>query len=373
MFYVQSYISNVSFPTTLEELYEYARSFNLEMLLGCDFDRMEDGYEERTNLWTAPKWCKKGDVVFFMHAKTAGQKISCLRNLLLSERSNCTNDQFWLMMNALIRAKKLYKIYGGKIFAIGRISGELEYLPHDEEYKYHWKSSIYAPLDSIFLLETPIDISEFNQKITVSRQSSITPLFGDDFEFIKKLILSKNSIVEDYLLNSVAEPMPLSKINDDNWITVVNKYRRSFFLEIQFRTFYVNRLLKYLGDIKTIYKECPCKKEQAPSTTFVDNVIKLNDKYLPVEIKLSVSAERNISAQLKSYCGLNILMLDNGRDVHDCVYSNNVLVIDTESIYIYNDIDESMDKVYDLDDIQSYEDISVLRNVIIEELQARNI
>ena len=366
MFYVQSYISNVSFPTTLDEVYDFARSFNLETLLGCDFDRMEFDYEKRTNLWTAPKWCKKGDIVFFMHAKTAFQKIARLRKQLLSERSNYTNDEFWLMMNALIRAKKLYNIYGGKIFAIGRISGEVEYDPSDVE--YHWKSNIYAPIDSIFLLETPIDISEFNQKIIISRQSSITPLFGEDFEFVKNLILSKNTVVEDYLLNSIAEPMPLSKISDDNWIEIVNRYRRSFFLETQFRTFYVNRLLKYLGDLKTIYKECPCKKKRS-KTTFVDNVIKLNDKYLPVEIKLSVSAERDISAQLESYCGLDTLILDGKRDVHENVCSSNVLVIDTENVYIYSSPDKSLKKIYDLDDIQSYEDISVLRCIIIEELQ----
>ena len=331
MFYVQSYISNVSFPTTLDEVYDFARSFNLETLLGCDFDRMEFDYEKRINSWTAPKWCKKGDIVFFMHAKTAFQKITGLRKQLLSERSNYTNDEFWLMMNALIRAKKLYNIYGGKIFAIGRISGEVEYDPSDVE--YHWKSNIYAPIDSIFLLETPIDISEFNQKIIISRQSSITPLFGED-----------------------------------NWIEIVNRYRRSFFLETQFRTFYVNRLLKYLGDLKTIYKECPCKKKRS-KTTFVDNVIKLNDKYLPVEIKLSVSAERDIFAQLESYCGLDTLILDGKRDVHENVWSSNVLVIDTENVYIYSSSDKSLKKIYDLDDIQSYEDISVLRCIIIEELQ----
>ena len=37
MKYVQAYISNISFPTSLGELYSYARLFNMEMLLGCDY------------------------------------------------------------------------------------------------------------------------------------------------------------------------------------------------------------------------------------------------------------------------------------------------------------------------------------------------
>ena len=366
MLYVQSYISNVSFPTALDEVEKNARAFDIETLLGCEFEGRCPDNTKRIIPWTAPRWCKNGDVVFFMHAKTAVNKINYLRKLLLSERQDYSNNQFWLMMNALIRAKKLYNLYGGKIFAIGRVSGNVEYISMEEE--RHWRSNIYAPIDSIFLLETPIDMSEFKQKITISGQSSITPLFGEDFEFIKNLILSKNAVVEDFLINSVAEPMPLSKINDENWIEIVNRHRRGFFLEAQFRTFYVNRLLKYIGDIKSIYKECPCKKKQSRST-FIDNVIKLNNKYLPVEIKLSVSAERDIFAQLESYCKLDMLLLDGERDVHDCVYNNNVLVIDTESVYIYNNTSVSLNKIFDLDNIQSYDDISILRQKIIDGLQ----
>lgn len=49
----------------------------------------------------------------------------------------------------------------------------------------HWKSNIYAPIDDIFLLENPIDISEFNIEIDVSRQNSITSVLDEKFSFIK--------------------------------------------------------------------------------------------------------------------------------------------------------------------------------------------
>ena len=87
-----------------------------------------------------------------------------MKTQLLSNRSRYSNDAFWIMMNALIRAKKIYEMYGGKIFAIGRINGTPIYDPADTE-QQHWKSKIYAPIDNIFLLEKPIDISEFHTEI----------------------------------------------------------------------------------------------------------------------------------------------------------------------------------------------------------------
>ena len=262
MHYVQAYISNISFPTSLDEVYSYAHLFNMEMILGCDFynllndeNYMDFGniekHESRKTEWTAPKWCKGGDIVLFMHSKTANARISSMKTQLLSNRDCYTDNAFWVMMNALIRAKKIHDIYGGKIFAVGRINGTPIYDPSEND-QLHWKSKIYAPINSIFLLEKPIDISEFHTVIMVSRQSSITPVFGEQFTYLKELILKKNPIVEYYFKESVAEPVPLTKIDNKNWLDVVNNYRRSFFLEIQFRSFYVDRFLKYIGRYEII-------------------------------------------------------------------------------------------------------------------------
>lgn len=360
MNYVQAYISNISFPNSLDEVYNYAHFFNMEAIIrGGD-----DGeYEDRETAWTAPKWCKKGDIVFFMHAKYANSKISKLKNELLSSRERYSNSAFWTIMNALIRAKKIHEIYGGKIFAIGKISGNPAYEKMDNE-NLHWRSNIYAPIDDIFLLENLVDISEFSIELEVSRQSSITPVFGEKFDFIKKLILYKNIIVEKYFIDSVAEPMPLYKLNDDNWLKIVNCHRRDFFLEAQFRAFYVDRFLKVLGDTKAFFKECGCKKENR-SKTFVDNVIKMNGKYLPVEIKLSVSAEKDINSQLMSYCNLKQLYLTADKVVTDNIYKDNVLVIDTDKIYVYYDKKRMIKEVFELDDIESNDDIANLRVIII--------
>lgn len=171
--------------------------------------------------------------------------------------------------------------------------------------------------------------------------------------------------MEKYFIDSVAEPMPLYKLNDDNWLKIVNCHRRDFFLEAQFRTLYVDRFLKILGDTKTFYKESACKKEKR-SKTFVDNVIKIKGKYLPVEIKLSVSAEKDIKSQLASYCNLAQLYLTGDKVVADNVYKDNVLVIDTDKIYIYYDQKRMFKEVVELDDIENNDDIVNLKEVIIK-------
>ena len=42
MNFVQSFITNISFPTTLDELYEYVHLFDVEKILGCDFFNLLD-------------------------------------------------------------------------------------------------------------------------------------------------------------------------------------------------------------------------------------------------------------------------------------------------------------------------------------------
>lgn len=374
MNFVQAFITNISFPTTLDELYGYVHLFDVEKILGCDyFDFIDDNgfyddcdtkvYERRENCWTAPKWCKKGDIVFFMHSKTANVKIRRLRSELLNNRENLSPDYFWTMMNALIRAKRLHELYGGRIFAIGEVSGQLINDPNSNGESQHWKSSIYAPINSIFLLENPIDISQFNSKIMISRQSTITSVSGENFKYLKNLMLQNNKVIEPYFEEAIAEPMPLYMISEDNWLTVVNKHRRSFFLEEQFRTYYVDRFLKSLGDIKSFYRECTCVKK-GKAKTFVDNAIRFQGKYLLVEVKLSVSAERNIIGQLTNYCDLDELWLEKNMKIADEFYSDSILVIDTEKLYIYSHHNHLLKPFFDLDDIKTNEDIVSLRDFI---------
>lgn len=362
---VQSFINNISFPKSLEELYWYATehgSYNVEDILN-----------DVITIWTSPKWAKIGDIVFFMHAKTAKSTITKLRSQLLNEKENILPNKFDLLYDWINRGLDLYKQYGGKIFAIGRVIGAPEYISDDDDdYEdaslYHWGSKIYSEIE-IFILDNPIDISEFNDYIFISRQSGITPVFGKEYVKLKELIISKNSIPK-YFIDSISTPLPLAKINVKNWISITEEYRRSFMLESQFRSYYVDYLLSAISDRKIIYKECRCIKNNCPDS-FVDNVIFINGKYLPVEVKLSIKAEQDIKSQVKKYCNTDEIIIDsksNRKIIPNQIFNNNVLIIDTESIYMFNAKDYEIGVLYSLNNLNNNHELKQIKKALLKEL-----
>ena len=267
------------------------------------------------------------------------------------------------------RARKLYKSYGGKIFAIGRVSGRAEYDSQEGDEVLHWASRFYAPIDRIFVLQQPIDILEFSDFLPVSTRGAITPVFGSDFDRLKKIICSKNEI-PDYLKKSRAIPLPLQKINPENWLDVTQEYRRLFALEIQFRRFYVDYFLKVLGQQKTFYAECECY-QQGKRTGFADNAIKLGGKWCFVEVKLNVHAEPHLHDQLKKYCHAERVVLQKGERTltQEKVWQNTMLVIDTTAFYFYDFLADELTFLKNLDEIRTEADIEVLRKKVIPLLQ----
>lgn len=356
---VQAFINNISFPTSLDELlnfyiYEHG-TFNIEDIL----------VEEET-YWTVPKWAKAGDIVFFMHSKTAISKITALKTKLMNSKGMYSENDFSEMLEWIERGRTLYRFYGGKIFAIGRVSGIPEYFSEDDELLLHWGTRIYADIDSIMVLENPVDISKFNDFILVSRGSAITGVFGNDY---KRLIdvIGKSNKLPRYVTESISIPIPINEINKNNWIELAGQYRRSFFLEIQFRSFYVNYLLPLLGDQKKIYRECRCCKDNNPDS-FVDNIIKIKGKYLPVEVKLDINAEADIKSQVTKYCNVSKCFLDQKSSDYinsSVMYTNNTLIIDTYKIYMYTDKNKTITEIYDLDNLKTKDDIDFIKNRLL--------
>ena len=346
---VQAFIDNISFPRTLEELEWFADEFNVEQILTVDETE-----------WTAPKWTVQGDIVFFFHAKTAIQKITMLETKLRQERTVLSNEKYRYLYDALQRARGLYKAYGGKIFAIGRISGRTIYDPQEEDEIFHWASRFYAPIDKIYVLEYPVDIDEFSDFLSISTRGAITPVVGSDFDRLKEIIASKNE-TPDYFRESSATPLPLQKINAENWLDVTREYRRLFTLENQFRRFYVDYLLRELGDQKKFYSECACYKE-GMCTGYVDNVVLLHKKWCSVEVKLNAATEAHLFDQLRKYCGVEkMIAREGGKLLAERIVQTKVIIIDTEKVYLYDNNASEMKEIIHLDELKTKEDIQLFR------------
>lgn len=364
--HVQAFINNIVFPKTLDEVMFYAAEH------GCF--NVEDILEEDTTVWTVPKWAKIGDIVFFMHSKTSISTITRLKSELIDCDILYDEDDYKLLDEWLEKGRQLYKQYGGKIFAIGRVTGIPEYIADDdEEYEtadyYHWKSKIYSEI-VVDVLENPIDISEINDFIYVSRQSAITGVFGKEYQKLKEIIKQKNDIPL-YFENSESQLLPFREINDSNWISLTDEYRRSFMLEAQFRSYYVDYLLASIGDRKTFYRECRCVKSGMPDS-FVDNVIIINGQYLPVEVKLNVQAEKNIKQQVVKYTNDDYIVLSqkSGKSIDGAkIYSSKVLIIDTEGLYMYDSDMDDIKDVYRLSKLIKQQDLEGLKSVVAKYLQ----
>ena len=259
----------------------------------CYFNTDNNYYPE----WTAPRWAKTGDIVFFMMAKTSINHMKRLKRQLNEDGDTYSIRERKMILEALQRGEKLYQKYGRKILAVGKVNGDIVYdLPSSEQ---HWKSRIYAPIDGLSILDHLVSIDEFRSFLTLARQATITPVLGESFEKLKKLIMSKNEVPQ-YFADSPATPMPLSSIDRNNWITYGNMYRRRFFLEDQVRHYYVDYLLQGHGDTKKFYSECCYRKNN--KLAWVDNLIKFQGKYLTVEVKLSIHNEADLPGQLSQYC-----------------------------------------------------------------------
>lgn len=95
----------------------------------------------------------------------------------------------------------------------------------------------------------------------------------------------------------------------------------------------------------------------------MDYVIRFYRRYLPVEVKLTVSMD-SIATQVTKYCNDDVVYLDSAekREVSgERFYKNHVLLIDVDNIFLYDDRTGTVDKIYDLDDIRTEEDIRRFR------------
>lgn len=348
--YVNAYINNISFPTSIEELETFINEhgmYNVEEVL-C--------YPEVC--WTVPRSSKIGDIVLFYHAKTAISRITALaaKVKMLPDGSDHSKT---LLMDWLERARGLFKMYGGKVFAVARITGSPEYWKTEDNAAnpYHWHGRIYADVGDIVVLDSPVDIHEFNSFIKVSRQSAITPLPAAEFNKLRCIIQSRNENLPNYFLRCQIGCYSLSHINRDNFLAVTQMYRRRFLLEIDFRSYYVDYLLKSLVGHQ-FWQECRCHTEGKPNC-FVDNVFKFANQYFLLEVKLNIQMEKNLSGQLRQYINADHIYLEKGtlkEEITD-FERKYMYVIDTNAFYRYDAATDQLIELVRLDYVTSVNEI----------------
>lgn len=353
---VQAYILNLSAPSSLYEL-EDLRRLDMEEAIDCT-----------GGAWTAPRWAKAGDIIFYTHAKTAIAKISSTHTALKEEREYYTKEAYEELEDLIKRERKLYSQYAGTIFAVGRLSGAPRLIPREELAEgLHYATRIMAEIDDMVAFSEPVKVDDCSDFLHIAMTSGITQVDGDIFESLKDKISEKNEI-PSYLKNATASTMPLTKINETNWMTLPGEYRRAFMYEAQFRHYYVDYLLRALSGQKKIFRECRCKKS-CIGNSYIDNVIVFDGKYLPVEVKLSIRIEQNLKRQVRKYCYDDFIVLDekSGRTAdQNATYNNRVLIVDTYSVYMYNYENDEIIEILSLDKLDDIAAVQQLKGLVRE-------
>ena len=103
----------------------------------------------------------------------------------------------------------------------------------------------------------------------------------------------------------------------------------------------------------------------------MDYVIRFNKRYLPVETKLSVSAEPNIVSQVSKYVYNSQVFLTDDRKrrvTGEYFHPGKVLIIDTEKIFMYDAKSNLVEEILDLNQITSKADLSLVKQIIRQKL-----
>ena len=346
---VQAFINSIALPSTIEDLLFFIKDNHLldpeQILLNS------------SEVWSVPRWCKKGDIVFFMITVSSAQAISHVRAEMKKQRDFIQPDDYRFLNFGVMREESIYDRYGGTIFAIGRVSGNIETVSGDKR--------VYARVDNIIVLDQPLHYDQFKGKVPVSKGGSITPVYSEKYSLLKDQMSQMNSL-PDYVLKSRSEPIRESSINRENWLEIAKNYRFHYTLEEQFRKAFVDYLLKDVSDSRKLYAECYCKNKKG-HWGFIDNVVLFNGKYLPVEVKLNVDLEADLIGQVSKYCSLSLLKLTQDLSLvapEDETFSDKVIIIDTFGIYLYDDTIHDYQKIYDFFSLSTKDDLKTIRDTI---------
>ncbi len=112
-------------------------------------------------------------------------------------------------------------------------------------------------------------------------------------------------------------------------------------------------------------------RKHNPHPSYADNIIVFGGKYLPVEVKLDISAEADLKKQVRKYCNCDVTYLDQYKKriaPQEKVISNRVLIIDTFSVFLYDNDTDSISELCNLNTIKQNGDIIRLRDKLMSKV-----
>jgi hypothetical protein len=328
---VQSCITTISFPNTIEALRAMVVS-NQPLGAGAtDLETLLNFKPNHGAWWTTPRWITTGDVLWFYHTLSAKAKIARLRKQI--KRAETDAD----LIAVLDRAAKLAEQYAGTIFACAEVAGPTEYVKAEGEI-YHFKNPMFAPLARVICFKHPLSATRFEHVIKINRQGTITAVSGESFDRLKELIAEDNSL-PDFVRLAHSGDIGFRKVDRTNWRTVSCLPETRFIHEAQIRAYFLDYLIDELKDLRTPrLEECQCMRS-GQQTGVADYMIQIDGRWVPVEAKLNLLTERDISGQVAKYTHIDAFrpMKDTDKQTRQVADAAVCLVIDQAGIYLLAD------------------------------------
>lgn len=345
-YWVQSAVTSVSFPRTLERL----RAMGLKWLniLGrdwtTDMDILLDFPQGSDVNWIAPKWLMAGDILFFYHTKSAlnitkklyRSALSLNYDTELRRTANIqTQEDAARMAQLLSNSVTMAETYSGTIFGYAEVSGR-PIRTFDEN--KHFYGTVYAPLLNVYIFKNPLSVREFSDILRIG-QNTTTPIYGYVFEKLKTKLEANNTIPPS-LSNAKPGRLGFREVKDDNWESVSCNNDTRFIDEEQIRTYFIDYLLKELKDpSSSVYLECTCYKN---GDTFgrADYFFQIGGSYIPVEAKLNVIVEHGLVSQVLKYTHTDFFIPTKGVAKDKMITLDDspfCIVMDQAGLYLLKD------------------------------------
>lgn len=342
--WVQSCIMAVGFPNTPDAVLEMAIKQSWMGHGPTDLDRLLHPELSSGSWWSAPRWISSGDIVFFYHTKRAKKQIARLlkevgsppswRKLIPRSFSFLMGKQQRLIQ-ILEHAAELAGAYSGTIFACGMVGGPAKHLPGVDD-SHHFRGAVFAEMADVHAFGCPLRHDDFSDVVRIKRQGTITPLDRQEFDGLKERLSAHNELpafLEEARLGDIG----FRNVTKANWRSVSCAEHTCFIHEAQMRDYFLDFLLAELKDVGTpLLEECRCFRG-GKSTGLADYCVMIHGSWVPVEAKLNVLTEKNLSVQLDQYIHVESFKPTKGnargKEFHT-QDSSICLVIDQAGVYL---------------------------------------
>jgi len=186
------------------------------------------------------------------------------------------------------------------------------------------------------IFKSPILAEDFDSVITLSTGGTLTPIHGRTLTALKCL-LRQGNVLPPFLRDARPGALGFRNVSQRNWPRVVAAASTVFLDESQLRAYLLDFLLADVKDRGTcLHEECRCSL-RGVGTGRCDYFIRVHGRWIPVEAKLNVLAERDLPAQMRKYLRIDGFNPQRGPEPGQWVPGKPIdlaLVADSAGVYI---------------------------------------